>query len=172
MNRYGKSYVGIKGIKAHFLEKNSEHLASHIEVARRYSQCPVRTSCKICGQKIQFENSFSHIGCAHNVDFKDFGLQMSLIWSIVLESFKKECSAFLNLVEFKEHMGHLINVGFGRSIVSICYHFCKTDSSLSVNWHNLSKNFDKIWNMTCLLAVWHDLIKLIGLNQSLNNFVW
>ena len=59
MNRYGKSYVGIKGIKAHFLEKNSEHLASHIEVARRYSQCPVRTSCKICGHKIQFENSLT-----------------------------------------------------------------------------------------------------------------
>ena len=59
MNRYGKSYGGIKGIKAHFLENNSEHLASHIEVARRYSECPVRTSCKICGHKIQFENSLT-----------------------------------------------------------------------------------------------------------------
>ena len=59
MNRYGKSYGGIRGIKAHFLDNNYELLKSQKEIAKRYSECPVRTECKICGHEIRFENSLT-----------------------------------------------------------------------------------------------------------------
>jgi hypothetical protein len=65
----------------------------------------------------------------------------------------------------------LINLSFWLSIFSVSNHFCKTNGGLGINRHNLSKNTDEIWNMSSLFTVRHDLIKLVGFNQTLNNFI-
>jgi hypothetical protein len=58
------------------------------------------------------------------------------------------------------------------SIISVSNHFCESNSGLGINRHNLSNNANEIWDMTSLFTVRHDLIKLIGFNQTLNNLVW
>jgi len=126
----------------------------------------------ILSEDIQLEDTFSNIWSAHNIYFKNSGLKMTLIWSVVFQSFEKESCAFLDFVEFEENTSNLVNVSFWRTLISVCNHFSKTNSSLSINWHNLSQNLDKVWNMTSLLTVWHDLIKLICLDQSLNDLIW
>jgi hypothetical protein len=115
-------------------------------------------------EKIQLEDALSDIWSTHDIDFKDSGLKMTLVWSVILESLKKESSAFLEFVEFKEHINDLINLSFWWSVISVSNHFCKSDCGLGINRHNLSKNTNEIWNMSSLLTVRHDLIKLIGLN--------
>jgi len=77
----------------------------------------------------------------------------------------------LNFVELKENLSNLINIGFWWTLISICNHFSKSYCCLWVYWHNLSQNFGKIRDMSCLLAIWHNFIKLICFNQSLNHFI-
>jgi len=78
----------------------------------------------------------------------------------------------LEFVEFKEYINNLINLSFWLSVFSVSNHFSKTNGGLGINRHNLSKNTNKIWDVTSLFTVRHDLIKLIGFNQTLNNLVW
>jgi hypothetical protein len=54
----------------------------------------------VLSEKIEFKDTFSNIWCTHKIDLENFGLQVSLIWSIAFKSFKKESSAFLDFVEF------------------------------------------------------------------------
>ena len=125
----------------------------------------------ILGENVKFENSFGHIWSAHQVDFENFSLEVALVLSVSFQSFKKESSTFLELVKFKEHINDLINLSFWWSVISVSNHFCKSDCGLGINRHNLSKNTNEIWNMSSLLTVRHDLIKLISLNQTLDNFI-
>lgn len=77
----------------------------------------------------------------------------------------------MEFVEFKEDINDLINLSFWWSIVSVSNHFGKSNCGLGVDRHNLSKDPDELWLMTSLLAVRHDLIELVCLNQTLDNFV-
>ena len=92
------------------------------------------------GEDVQLEDAFGDIGGADDIDLEDFGLKMSFIRSVVLESFKKESSAFLDLVELQEDVSDLIDVCFWWTIVSVGHHLCQADSSLGIDWHNLSQN--------------------------------
>lgn len=118
----------------------------------------------VLGENVKFENSFSNIWSTHEVDFENFSLKVSLVLSVSFKSFKEESSAFLEFVEFKEYINDLINLSFWWSIVSVGNHFCKSNSGLGIDRHNLSKNTNKIWDMTSLFTVRHDLIKLVCFN--------
>lgn len=48
------------------------------------------------GEQVELEDPFSHIWSTHQVDFKELGLEMSLIWSVLLKSFEEEGSGFLD----------------------------------------------------------------------------
>ena len=78
----------------------------------------------------------------------------------------------MDLVELEESVHDLIDVGFWWALVSRGNHFSETNSGLRVHWHDLSQDLDEIWDMSCLGAVWHNFIKLIGLNQTLDNLIW
>lgn len=126
----------------------------------------------ILSENVEFENTFGDIWSTHEVDFEHFSLKVTFILSVSFQGFKEEGSALLELVELEEYIHDLINLSFWWAIVSVGDHLGEPNSSLGINWHDLSKDTDKIWDMASLLAVWHDLIKLVGFNQTLNNFVW
>jgi hypothetical protein len=126
----------------------------------------------ILGEQVEFEDSLGNLWSTHDIDLEHSSLEMSFIRSVVLQSLKKESCAFSDFVEFKENTGHVVNVCFGWSLVSVGDHLGKSNSSLWVDWHDLSKNLHKVWYVTSLLAIWHDLVKLVSLNKSLNNLVW
>jgi len=126
----------------------------------------------VLSEQIQLEDTLSNVWSAHEVNLKDFGLEVTLIWSIAFESIQQEGSAFLDLIELQESIHDLVDVSFWWALISVGYHLGKTDSGLWVHWHDLSKDLDEIWDMSCLLAVWHNLIKLIGFDQTLDNLVW
>jgi len=123
-------------------------------------------------EDIQLENSFCDVWSTQEIDFKDFGLKVSLVLSIALESLKKESSALLKFVELEEDVHNQINLCFWRARVSVGNHLGQTNSCLRICWHDLSQDCNKVWNMSCLFAIWHDFIELICLNQSFDDFVW
>lgn len=125
----------------------------------------------VSGEEIQLEDALGNIWCAYDVDLEDLGLEVALIWPIVLEGFKKESSAFLDFVELEENMCDLVNIGFWWSLVSVGDHFGQSNCSLSIDWHDLPENLYEIGDMASLLAVRHDLVKLISLNKPLNDLL-
>lgn len=126
----------------------------------------------VLSEQVKLEDSFSNVWCAHEVDLENFGLQVSLIWPVSLKGFKEEGSALLNFVEFQEDVDDLIDLSLWWPLVPVGDHSSKTDSGLGIDWHDLSQDFNKVWLMACLLAVWHDLVELVCLNKSLNDLVW
>jgi hypothetical protein len=52
----------------------------------------------------------------------------------------------------------LVNISFWWTLISISNHLSKSNSSLGINWHNLSQNLDKVWNVATLLAIRHDFV--------------
>ena len=125
----------------------------------------------VLGEYVEFENSLSDVWSGHEVDLENFGLEVTLVLSVSFKSFQEESSALLEFVELKEHVNNLINLSLWWSVVSVGNHFSKSNSGLGVDWHDLSQNADKIWDMASLLAVRHDLIKLICFNQTLNDLI-
>lgn len=125
----------------------------------------------VLGEYVEFENSLSDVWSGHEVDFENFGLEVTLVLSVSFKSFQEESSALLEFVELKEHVNNLINLSLWWSVVSVGNHFSKSNSGLGVDWHDLSKNADEIWDMASLLAVRHDLVKLICFNQTLDDLI-
>ena len=97
---------------------------------------------------------------------------MSLISSVALESFQQEGSALLHLVEFKEDVAKIFSSGLWvLSVVSACDHFTKADSCLSINRNDLSHDLDPVRLVTRLLTVLGDLVKLVSLDEPLNDLI-
>lgn len=122
-------------------------------------------------EEIELEDSLGNVWSTHEVDLEDLGLQVSLIGSVALEGLEEEGGAFLDLVEFQENVDDLIDLGLWWTLVSVGDHSGEANSSLWVDRHDLSEDLDKIRRMSSLLAVRHDLVELVGLNESLNDLV-
>jgi len=66
----------------------------------------------------------------------------------------------------------LVDVSLWWALVSVGNHLGEVDSGLGVDWHDLAQDLYEVWDVACLLAVWHDLIELIRLDQALDDLVW
>ena len=89
----------------------------------------------IISESVKLEDSFGDVWCTHKIDFKKFSLKMSLIRSVLDQSFKKESSGLLDSTVFKEDLDDRIDGCFWNiSIFFVCDHFSKTYCSLRVNW--------------------------------------
>lgn len=73
----------------------------------------------VLGEEVKLENSLSNIWGTHEIDLKEFGLEMTLISSVCLECFQKEGGALLNLVELEEHVDNLISLSLWWTLISI-----------------------------------------------------
>lgn len=96
---------------------------------------------------------------------------MSLIGSVVLEGLQEEGGALLDLVELQKDGDNLIDLSLWWALVSVCHHSGEADSRLRVDRHDLPQNLDKIRGVAGLLAVWHDLVQLVGLDKPLDDLV-
>lgn len=123
-------------------------------------------------ENIQLEDSFCDVWSTQEIDFEDFGLEVSLVLPVAFEGLEEESSALLEFIELEEDVHYQINLCLWRTSVSVGNHFGQANSCLRVRWHDLSQDCDEVWNMSCLLTIWHDFIKLVCLNQSFDNFVW
>ena len=97
---------------------------------------------------------------------------MALVWAVPFQGLEEECGALLDFVELEEGVDALVDVCLWWALVSVGNHLGEVDSGLWVDWHDLAQDFHEVWDMACLLAVWHDFIELIGLNEALDDLVW
>jgi hypothetical protein len=125
----------------------------------------------VLGEDIELENSLRNVWSTREIDLEDLGLQVPLIWSVLLQSLEKEGCALLDLVELQENVDNLINWSLWWSLIPVGDHPGETNSGLRVHSHDLSQNLYEIWDMTSLLAVRHDLVKLVGFDESLDDLI-
>lgn len=83
----------------------------------------------------------------------------------------QECSAVLNLVEFQEDVHNHGSISSGRAWIAASDHFCEVDTGRGIVGHDLPQKFDKVRAVSGLLAVGHDFIELVGLDEALNDLV-
>lgn len=126
----------------------------------------------VLGEEVELEDSLSDVRSAHEVDLKDFRLQMPLVGSVVLEGLEEEGGALLHLVELQKDGDNLIDLSLWWALISVRHHSREADSRLRIDGHDLSQDLDEIWSVAGLLAVWHDLVQLVGLDESLNHLLW
>lgn len=74
-------------------------------------------------------------------------------------------------VELEEDLRHLVDVGLGRALVSVSHHLGEVYRCLRVHRHDLPQDSHKVGCVVLLLAVGHDLVKLAGLYQALDDLV-
>mmetsp|Transcript_30887 Transcript_30887/g.22455 ORF Transcript_30887/g.22455 Transcript_30887/m.22455 type:complete len:252 (+) Transcript_30887:300-1055(+) len=88
---------------------------SDLSVVRESSSEKIDMLAKLCNtlsiilsESIELENTLSYIRSTHQVNLEKFSLQVSLIRSVVLESFKQEGSSFLDAVIINENLNNTI----------------------------------------------------------------
>ncbi len=75
-------------------------------------------------KSVELEDTFSNIWCTHKIDFKQFSLQMSFIWSVLSQGFQKEGSCFLDSSILQKDLDNWIDWGFWNiSTISVGNHF-------------------------------------------------
>lgn len=60
----------------------------------------------IVSKSVHLEDPLSYIRCTHQINLKEFSLQMSFIGSVAGQSLQEECSGLLNAAILKEHLDY------------------------------------------------------------------
>lgn len=126
----------------------------------------------ILREEVELEDTFGHIRRVDQVYLKNLGLEVAFVWAVSFQGLEEECGALLDLVELEEGVDTLVDVSLWWALVSVGNHLGEVDSGLWVDWHDLAQDLDEVWDMAGLLAVWHNLVELIGLDEALDDLVW
>ena len=127
----------------------------------------------VVGEDVELEDAFCNVGSTHEIDFEELSLEVTLIWSVLFQGLQKESSGLLDSGVFQEHLDYTVNGNLGDvASVSVGDHLGKSDSSFRIDGHNVSEDLDEVWRVVGLLAVRHDFVVLVCLNQGLDDLVW
>ena len=126
----------------------------------------------ILGEEVELEDTFGDVRSVDQVDLEHLSLEMALVWAVSLQGLEEECGALLDFVELEEGIDALVDVCLLWALLSVGDHLGEVDSGLWVDWHDLAQDFHEVWDVAGLLAVWHDLLELVGLNKALDDLLW
>lgn len=145
-----------------------EGSAIHANLLAHFCDCVL----VVVSAHVQLEDAFSDVGVRLQVDLEQLCLKVAFVSKVALQSFEKEGSSLLDLVEFQEHSDDAFEWGLGLArAISHRDHLSELQRCLRVDRNHGSKDLHEIGLVVGLLAVRNNLVELLGFNETHNDLV-